>query len=230
MVHTSEHPIFYVTADVVCLTVRAGAFQVLLVERGGDPYRGRLALPGGFVLPDEDLDSAARRELREETAITAPPFIEQLATYGAPGRDPRGRIVSVAYLAIAPDLGDASGGSDAAAAAWYDVNRVLQNRDSLAFDHHEILEEGVRRARGKLEYSPLAPDFCPPEFTIAELRKVYEIVWDIHLDPANFHRKVTRAEGFLEKSGTTTSGTRGRPAQPYRKGDADRIHPPLNLQ
>ncbi len=229
VVYRSEYPIFSVTVDVVCLTVRNGSFQVLLVERGGEPFVGRLAFPGGFVGIDEDLDDAARRELREETSIEAPRRIEQLATYGRPGRDPRGRTVTVAHLAIAAEMGEATRGSDAADAGWYDVAGLLGDPDALAFDHADILVDAVDRARGKLEYSPIATDFCLPAFTIGELRQVYEVVWDVRLDPANFHRKVTHAEGFLVAAGGTTDRGGGRPAQLYRRGDADRIHPPLNL-
>lgn len=229
MVYTSDYPIFSVTVDVVCLTVRDGAFQVLLVERGEGPFAGRLAFPGGFVGIEEDLEDAARRELWEETGIEAPRFLEQLATYGAPGRDPRGRTVSVAHLAIAPDLGEAVGGSDAAAADWHRVEQLLGDPGALAFDHAEILRDGVDRARGKLEYSPLALDFCGAEFTIAELRHVYEAIWGVELDPANFHRKVTKARDFLVETGETAERGRGRPAQLYRAGSARRIHPPLNI-
>jgi 8-oxo-dGTP diphosphatase len=230
VVYTSEYPIFSVTVDVVCLTVRAGAFRVLLVERGSEPFAGRLAFPGGFVEIDEDLEAAARRELREETGVEAPRRIEQLATYGRPGRDPRGRTVSIAHLAIAAEMGEATGGSDAADAGWHDVAGLLGDPEALAFDHAEILADAVERARGKLEHSPIAADFCPPEFTLAELRSVYEVVWGVRLDPANFHRQVTRAEGFLlEAEGTMDRGS-GRPAQLYRRGAAERIHPPLNLR
>lgn len=227
MTFTSEYPIFSVTVDVVCLTVREDRFQVLLVRRGEKPFKGKLALPGGFVRIDEDLEAAARRELTEETAVRAPSYIEQLATYGAPKRDPRGRTVSVAYLAVAPDLGEAAGGSDAAEADWHDVNEALVNSKALAFDHARILSDAVERARGKLEYFPLAAEFCPPEFTIGELRHIYELVWDTRFDPANFHRKVSRARAFLEPvEGTTTRGG-GRPAKLFRKGPAMRLHPPL---
>jgi len=232
VVYTSEYPILSVTVDIVCLTVRNDRFQVLLVERGEDPFKGQLAFPGGFVGIDEDLQAAARRELREETGIEAPRRLEQLATYGRPDRDPRSRTVSVAHLAIAPDLGDAVGGSDAAAADWYDVEplveTLVEDGRALAFDHVEILEEGVNRARNKLEYSPLATDFCPPEFTIGDLRRVYEVIWGIRLDSANFHRKVRNAEGFVAKTSGTAERRRGRPAQLYRRGEAKRIHPPLN--
>ena len=229
MVYTSEYPIFSVTVDVVCLTVRDDAFQVLLVERGEEPFRGRLAFPGGFVGIDEDLETAARRELGEETGVAAPRFLDQLRTYGDPGRDPRGRTVTVAHLAIAPDLGEPVGGSDAAAADWHRVEPLLEDASALAFDHATILGDAVERARSRLEWTPLAADFVGPEFTIAELRRVYEVIWGLDLDPANFHRKVTRARGFVEETARFADSPRGRPAQLYRQGDAERIHPPLNL-
>ena len=230
MVYTSDYPIFSVTVDVVCLTVRRDSFQVLLVERGSDPFEGQLALPGGFVEIDEELEHAARRELREETSVDAPYFIEQLATYGTPDRDPRGRMVSIAHLVIAPDLGEASGGTDAAAAGWYDVPDLLADPKTLAFDHHRILSDAVDRARSKLEWSPLAPGFCRDEFTIGELRHVYETIWGLRLDPANFHRKVTSAKGFLVETGEQTDRGGGRPAKLYRRGSAERIDPPLTLR
>jgi len=229
MVYTSDYPIFSVTVDVVCLTVRSDAFQVLLVERGSDPFEGQLALPGGFVEVDEELEHAARRELREETSIDVPYLIEQLATYGAPDRDPRGRTVSIAHLVIAPDLGEAVGGTDAVDAEWYDVPETLRDR-TLAFDHDRILRDAVDRARSKLEWSPLAPLFCRPEFTIGELRHAYETIWGLRLDPANFHRKVTNAVGFLVETGEQTDRGGGRPAKLYRRGSAERIHPPLSMR
>jgi 8-oxo-dGTP diphosphatase len=228
VVYSSKYPIFSVTVDVVCLTVRDDAFQVLLVERGEEPFKGQLALPGGFVKIDEDLEDAARRELKEETAVSAPAHVEQLATYGAPHRDPRSRVVSVAFLAVAPGFGEATGGSDAASASWHPVGDV---QGTLAFDHDVILGDAIERARGKLEYSALATEFCPPEFTIPQLRRVYEIIWGVELDPANFHRKVTKgARGLLVESSATTTGSRGRPAQLYRAGGLQRIHPPLDLR
>jgi 8-oxo-dGTP diphosphatase len=219
---------FRVTVDLVVLTIRAsdrnpgGALHVLLVRRGIPPYRGRWALPGGFVLDDEDLPDAAERELGEETGVAAS-HLEQLATYGAPRRDPRGRVVTVAYLALLPDLPVPVAGTDAAAAAWHDVAA----RPRLAFDHARILADGVERARAKLEYTSLAAAFCPPEFTIARLREVYEAVWATELDPRNFHRKVTSTPGFVEPVGQRTGGGRGRPAELYRRGDASTLYPPL---
>jgi 8-oxo-dGTP diphosphatase len=213
---------FAVTVDLVVLTIRDRALHVLLVRRRYPPYRGRWALPGGFVLPDEDLFAAATRELAEETGIHMG-HLEQLATYGAPRRDPRGRVVTVAYLALVPDLPSPAAGSDAAAADWVEVATA----SPLAFDHARILADGVERARAKLEYTPLGAAFCPPEFTVAQLRDVYEAVWGAPLDPRNFHRKVTATAGFVEPAGASTGGGRGRPAQLFRRGPADVLYPPL---
>ena len=213
---------FAVTVDLVVLTIRAGDLCALLIRRGIPPYRGRWALPGGFVLPDEDLDEAAVRELREETGLPLAGHLEQLASYGTPRRDPRGRVVTIAYLALLPDLPAPTAGSDASGAAWRPVGTA-----GLAFDHGRILADGVERARAKLEYTPLATAFCPAEFTVADLRTVYETVWGAPLDPRNFHRKVTTTAGFLTATGRTTAGERGRPAQLYRRGPATVLYPPL---
>lgn len=226
-----------VTVDVVALTVRDDALHVLLVERGVPPFRGALALPGGFVLPGERLALAARRELAEETGTRPPGHLEQLRTYGPLGRDPRGPVLSVAYLLLAPEFGVVRAGSDAGGAAWHPVEPLLAagggtapdaggraddasgpaaSGSSLAFDHARILADGVERARAKLEYSALATAFCPPEFTVADLRRVYEAVWGVRLDPRNFSRKATTTPGLLEETGRTTSGGTGRPAALYR--------------
>jgi 8-oxo-dGTP diphosphatase len=217
-----------VAADLVILTVRAGALEVLLIRRGIPPYKGRLALPGGFVRPEEDLAVAARRELAEETGLVADRIhLEQVATYGEPGRDPRGRVVSVAYLALIPDLPAPVAGTDAAAASWVPVAEVLADPRRLAFDHYRILTDSVERARAKLEYSPLATTFCADEFTISELRGIYEAVWGTPLDPRNFHRKATKTDGFVEPLGATTTRDGGRPAQLFRRGSAQALYPPL---
>ncbi|GAB7051288.1 NUDIX hydrolase [Catenuloplanes indicus] len=213
-----------ITVDLVLLTIRDGVLQVLLIRRGIPPYQGMWALPGGFVLDDEDLADAALRELREETGLD-PRHLEQLATYGTPGRDPRGRVVTVAYLALLPDLPSPVAGSDAAGAAWRPYDEVAGG--GLAFDHDRILADGVERARSKLEYTPLATAFCPAEFTIADLRGVYETVWRTTIDARNFHRKVTGADGFVEPAGGTVTRDRGRPAQLFRRGPATLLHPPL---
>jgi len=212
-----------VTVDLVVLTIQEDALCALALRRGEPPYKGRWALPGGFVRPDEDLPAAAERELAEETAVSA--YLEQLATYGAPRRDPRARVVTVAYLALAPALPTPQAGTDAADARWLPVDELRSAR--LAFDHHQILLDGLERARAKLEYTPLGTAFCAGEFTVAELRRVYEIVWDTTLDPRNFHRKVTGTAGLLEPTGRTTTRDGGRPAQLYRRGGIELLYPPL---
>ena len=227
---SSGYPPFAVTIDLVVLTVRDAQLSVLLVRRGVEPFIGRLALPGGFVGIDEDLDAAARRELREETGVTLRrSHLEQLATYGDPNRDPRMRVVTVAYLALVPELAAPVAGSDAAEAEIISVAEVVGPRpkERLAFDHRSILADGIERARAKLEYSTLATTFCDPEFTVAELRVVYEAVWGTTIDPRNFHRKVLASEGFVEPTGENTTRGGGRPAQLFRAGPATSLHPPL---
>jgi 8-oxo-dGTP diphosphatase len=215
---------FAVTVDLVVLTIREERLCVLTVQRGIPPFKGALALPGGFVLDDEGLDDAAERELEEETGLGPESVhLEQLMSYGDPGRDPRQRVVTVAYLALAPELPDPEGGSDAASAQFVPVDGI----GPLAFDHDRILADGVERARGKLEYTPLAAAFCKPPFTVAELRQVYETVWGAELDPRNFHRKVTGTPGFLEPVGDVMPGERGRPAQRYRAGTVKALYPPM---
>lgn len=228
-----------VTVDVVALTIRDAALQVLLVRRGEQPYRGSWALPGGFVRPrtgpdgqrtEEDLAQAAARELAEEAGPQLrPTHLEQLGSYGTPGRDPRMRVVSVAYLAFAPELPEAAAGTDAADAQWVPVDGLGTTRP-LAFDHAQILADGIERARAKLEYTPLATAFVREPFTVSELREVYETVWDEKLHPGNFHRKVLSVPGFVESTGqqTETGGSRGGPrAKLYRRGDATLLHPAL---
>ena len=177
--------------------------------------------------PKENLDQAARRELEEETGLRARlVHLEQLGTYGDPARDPRQRVVTVAYLALAPDLPLPVAGGDAARADWLGVSELLRSRPRLAFDHSQILRDGLDRAGSKLEYTPLATAFCAPEFTIAELRRVYEIVWDTELDPRNFHRKVTGTSGFVIDT-KRRRADRGRPAQIYRVGNLRLLNPPM---
>ena len=235
------YPPIAVTVDVVALTIRDGALQVLLVRRGVPPYQGSWALPGGFVRPRtdpagttqaEDLADTAARELAEEAGPRLrTTHLEQLGTYGTPGRDPRMRVISVAYLAFAPELPEAAAGSDAADAQWTPVAQVAAGTSrALAFDHARILADGLERARAKLEYTPLATAFVREPFTISELREVYETVWGERLHAGNFHRKVLSVPGFVESTGsaTETGGPRGGPrARLYRKGDAKLLHPAL---
>lgn len=216
-----------VAVDLAVLTVRAEQLQILLVERGIEPFRGALALPGGFLATaQEDIERAAVRELAEETGLAAEDLhLEQLKTYGTPDRDPRRRVITVCYLAVVPNLPKPVAGGDASSARWVPVAEALSG--PLAFDHSRIITDAVERARGKLEYTTLATAFCPQEFTVTELRRVYEIVWGEQLEPRNFHRKVTGAEGFLVPTGVRTVRQGGRPALLYRKGSASLLHPAL---
>ncbi|ATL70839.1 NUDIX hydrolase [Nocardia terpenica] len=222
-----------VAVELVVLTLGARSAPndtlcALLVQRLLAPYRGRWALPGGFVQNEESLSAAAVRELREETGIRADRLhLEQLATYGEPGRDPRGRVISTAYLALVPNLPAPNAGGDAVAAAIWSVDQVLADRGRLAFDHRRILADGVERARAKLECTPLATAFCGREFTVADLRRVYEVMWGTTIDPRNFHRKVTTTPGFVEPTGRTTTRDGGRPARLYRAGSAQSLRPPM---
>ncbi|MBB6118094.1 NUDIX hydrolase [Nocardiopsis algeriensis] len=214
------------TVDLVILTVREGALRVLLIRRGKEPHLGAYALPGGYVRPEEGLDAAALRELREETGLDGRALhLAQLRAYGTPGRDPRGRVVTVAYLALGPDLPTPVAGTDAAHAEWVPVDEALDAE--LAFDHAEILRDAVEEARTKLEYTTVATSFCREPFTVSDLRRVYEVIWGTTLDPSNFRRKVTRTEGFVEPTGERRTAEAGRPAALYRAGRAQVLYPPL---
>jgi 8-oxo-dGTP diphosphatase len=209
-----------VSVDLVILTVRAGQLTTLVWRRDSEPYGGMVALPGGFIRLDEDLPAAAGRVLAERAGLPGElVHLEQLRSYGYPNRDPTRRAVSVAYLGLAPDLP----APEQPQMSWQPVAALSE----MAFDHERILTDGIERARSKLEYTALAAAFCRDEFTVAELRRVYEIVWGTALDPRNFHRKVTGAERFLVETGSVTSSGGGRPAQLYRRGSAVLLHPPM---
>jgi len=221
-----------VSVDIALFTVRNEEFQVLLIERGINPFRFQWALPGGRIRSDigdgETPEEAAYRELEEETGISKDlvGYLEQLGAYGKPKRDPRNRVISIAYFGIRPMLDDPKGGSDASKAEFMPVDQIEQ---SLAFDHDEILSDAIDRARAKLEYSTIATEFCGEEFTITELRKVYEIVWGVSLNPGNFQKKVLSSTGFVEDTGRNaeSSSTGGRPARLYRSGSAALINLPI---
>jgi len=221
-------PPFAVTVDVVVLTVHRGRLAALLVRRLEPPQQGMWALPGGFVGEQQDLSEAAWHTLARETGVDALPpgiHLEQIGTYGRPGRDPRMRVVSVSYVALTPDLA-LSGALVAGGQVRFWPIEDLAGDDTprLAFDHATILRDGVERARSKLEYTTVALSFVREPFTIADLRRVYETVWDTELDPNNFRRSVLETRGFVtpldgEVRRAHEAG-RGRPATLYRKGPA----------
>ena len=225
---TWEPPRILLAVDLVILTLRGGRLHLLLVQRGIEPFLGRSALPGGFLADEcEGILGAARRELQEEAGLTDIPHLEQLGTYGDPGRDPRGRVVSVAHLAIVPGLPEPLAGTDAAAAEWTPVDDVLAARVPLAFDHLRIVVDGVERARSKLEHTALATAFCPEVFTLTELQQVYEAVWGTPLDPRNFYRKVQATKGFVVPAGPPRATGTGRRPRVYRAGPRRNLFPPM---
>ena len=225
----SDHPPFAVAVDLAIFTIREGALSVLLVERGEEPYAGSWALPGGFVKTDEDAETAAWRELHEETGVERfAGHLEQLKTYSAPDRDPRMRVVSVAHVAFAPDLPTPEAGSDAASARWWAVEDLLDDEQvMLAFDHSEILTDARERIRAKLEYTTLATEFVTEPFTLPDLRRVYAAVWGTPPDLGNFRRKVLGTAGFVVPTENHSSGGGGRKALLYRRGPAKLIQPPM---
>lgn len=223
------YPAFAVTVDVAILTMVAGALHVLLIRRGEEPFAGMWALPGGFKRPDESLVEAARRELAEETGVDVPSLLAQFGAYGDPGRDPRLNVVTVGYLAVLRDVGAIVAGSDASQAALVPVADVLEGRLELAFDHRCLVRDAVERARVELETSGIATAFVGTSFTIAELRSVFEAVWGVQLDAANFRRSLAGQRGWVIPTGRTARPGRGggRPAELYRAGRSWEHGPPI---
>jgi len=175
-----------VTVDIVIFNLREGSLQVLLVKRGVPPFEGQYAIPGGFIRGDESLEEAALRELHEETGVRNV-FLEQLYTFGDPKRDPRGRVITVAYYAlIASDKLSLVAGADAAEAQWFPASSV----PPLAFDHKSILDYALERLRNKLEYTTVGFQLLPEKFTLGELQAVYEVILGRPLDKRNFRRKL----------------------------------------
>ncbi|MDP1850985.1 MAG: NUDIX domain-containing protein [Candidatus Planktophila sp.] len=218
----TQFPPFAVTVDVAILTMSEGVLHVLLVRRGQAPFEGVWAIPGGFKRPTETLDAAAKRELTEETGVDAARLLTQFGAYGDPGRDPRMNVVTVAYLAVLRDVGAVVAGSDAADACLIPVSDVLNGRVELAFDHLQIVRDAVERVRVELEVSGVATAFIGTTFTLAELRAVYEAVWGVQLDAANFRRSIVAEKGWVIPTGrrAQSGSTGGKPAELFRAGRA----------
>ena len=218
----SQFPAFAVTVDVVILTMAERTLQVLLVRRGEAPFEGMWAIPGGFKRPTETLDEAAKRELVEETGVEVATLLAQFGAYGDPERDPRMNVVTVAYLAVVRDVGEVVGGTDAAEAALMPVSVVLNEDLDLAFDHRRIVQDAVERVRVELEASGIATAFVGQTFTMAELRAVYEAIWGVQLDAANFRRTILAEEGWVVPTGRRArpGSAGGRPAELFRAGRA----------
>jgi len=218
--HPSRYPAFAVTVDVVILTMSDSQLHVLLVRRGVSPYEGMWAIPGGFKRPTESLNEAAKRELAAETGVDSAGLLTQFGAYGDPGRDPRMNVVTVAYLAVLRDVGAIVPGTDAAAAALIQVSDVLDGKFELAFDHGRIVRDAVERVRADLDITGIATAFVGPTFTVAELRAVYEAVWGVQLDGANFRRSVVGEDGWVIPTGRRArpGANGGKPAELFRAG------------
>ena len=213
MPYTYKFPHPAVTTDVVLFSLQADDLRLLLIKRKNAPFKGKWALPGGFLDMDEDLESGARRELLEETGIK-PEYLEQLATFGAPNRDPRERVVSVAYFGVLQSKSTAvSGSSDALEAAWFSAWEL----PPLAFDHEEIVTRAKERLIAKFDYTNIVFRILPKEFTIPQLQRAYEIVQGKDIDKRNF-RKWISATFHIEETGKSHRAGAHRPAKLYTAG------------
>lgn len=217
MSYTYEYPRPAVTVDLVIFTIADNDLKVLLIRRGGEPFKNCWALPGGFVEIGESLEKAAARELKEEAGVTKV-YLEQLYTFGDPKRDPRGRVISVSYFALVDaESQRIRAASDAAEAEWHSVF----NSPKLAFDHKKILDYAVWRLRNKIEWTTVGYELLPKKFTLSELQRVYEIILQKPVDKRNFRKKIL-AQGQIRELNETRSDGAHRPAKLYSFQNRDR--------
>ena len=202
-------PRLSVTVDIVLFTIRDRRLQVLLIKRLAPPFANRYALPGGFVLEDESVETAAVRELREETGVDRV-YLEQLYTFGDLHRDPRGRVITVAYYALVPHTQSLHAGTDAADAAWFPISSLPQ----VAFDHRKIVEYAHMRIRNKLNYTNVGFELLQAKFTLTELQLVHEAILGEALDKRNFRRKLSQ-QGIVKPVKEWVETGR-KPAQLFR--------------
>ncbi len=213
-----EYPHPAVTTDIVIFTIRDKQLKLLQIMRGGEPFKGKWALPGGFVQLDEDLETGARRELTEETGISGV-YLEQLYTYGAVDRDPRERVITVAYSALIPsDKIVLQAATDAEAVGWFSMDELPE----LAFDHKKIVDMAHQRLVAKLDYSTIAFKFMPEEFTLSELQDVYEIILREEMDRRNFRKWMLALDQIKETGGERREGAH-RPAKLYSVINPDKV-------
>jgi 8-oxo-dGTP diphosphatase len=206
-----KYPRPALTVDCVVFGLDEASLKVLLIQRDLEPFEGMWALPGGFVRVDEDLDEAARRELREETGLERV-FLEQLYTFGAPRRDPREHVVTVAYYALVKLMDHrVQAATDARNAAWFAVDEL----PTLAFDHADVLATALSRLRGKVRYQPIGFELLPPKFTLSQLQHLYEVILERPLDKRNFRKKVLSLE-LLEETDEVEQDVAHRAARLYR--------------
>lgn len=187
-----KYPHPAVTTDCVIFGFDGNELKVLLIERGIDPYKGQWAFPGGFLNPDESAETGALRELKEETGIESA-YIEQFHTYSTPDRDPRERVITIAYMALVK-IQEARGGDDAADAKWFPIGKT----PSLAFDHDLILRDALARLRERIHFHPIGYDLLPEKFTMKELQTLYEAVLGVHFDRRNFAKKMQHLDVLVQ--------------------------------
>jgi len=218
MAYTYKYPHPAVSVDIAIFTIRDEALKVLLIRRGQPPYRGEWALPGGFVGLEESLKHAAWRELKEETGVNAV-YLEQLFTFGHPQRDPRERVISVAYFALIPsDKLEIKAASDADSVDWFGIEEVPK----LAFDHKKILRKALERVAAKLDYSTIAFQLMPETFTMPQLQHVYEVITRVPTDKRNFRKRML-ALNVIEQTGEEKRTGAHRPAKLYRVVDRNKV-------
>jgi len=216
--YTHPHPA--VTTDIVIFTVQDDSLKLLLIQRGVEPFKGQWALPGGFINMDEDLDHAAARELEEETGV-CDVYLEQFKTWGAPKRDPRERVITVAYFAIIPsDKITLAAGSDADNVQWFDYQKL----PALAFDHADIVKQAHETLVDKLKRTTVVIQFLPEEFTLTQLQRIHEIILNEDIDKRNF-RKWVESLDYIQATGKKETGSAHRPAMLYTATTPDNIQP-----
>jgi 8-oxo-dGTP diphosphatase len=219
MPYTYRYPHPAVTTDIVIFTIRQDELKVLLIKRALPPYKNEWALPGGFIKLDESLEEGARRELEEETGVRDV-YLEQLYTFGDPNRDPRERVITVAFYALVPTREiKIEAGSDAEGVSWFGMKELPE----LAFDHRSILKMAHERLRAKLDYSTIAFQFMPRDFTLSELQHVYEVILREEIDKRNFRKRILGLN-LIKETGKDKRDGAHRPAKLYRVKNPKRIH------
>jgi len=218
MSYSYEYPHPAVTTDIVIFTIRQDELKVLLIKRALPPYQGEWALPGGFINLDESLEEGARRELEEETGVSGV-YLEQLYTFGQPDRDPRERVITVAYYALIPsDKIEIRAATDAEGVGWFGMEEL----PALAFDHQDILDAAHERLVAKLDYSTIAFQFMPKAFTLTELQQVYELIQREPVDKRNFRKRILGLN-LIKETGKERKTGAHRPAKLYRVIDRNRV-------
>ena len=207
--YTYDYPRPAVTTDCVIFGYDGKELKVLLIERGIEPFKGCWAFPGGFLNMDEDALAGARRELKEETGLEDA-FIEQFHTFSEPGRDPRGRVITIAHYALVK-IQEVEGGDDAALARWFPIGEV----PPLAFDHDRILRMAMSRLKERIHFEPVGFELLPDVFTMPQLQNLYEAILEVHFDRRNFASKMLKL-GILEDTGDRPAGASSRIPVSYR--------------